>query len=290
MGFAMVSFPDWIDEHIPEDAEFADAFESVSQERRAWLKTAIARLFDWYGHSGGTRVLNRTTWRSGLTARVDRRPRDFALLFVDGAQESPVRALAAVVPALALGVPRVMVARVDGKGPWPGALLAALELAGVETVATLDQSLADSLVLEMCGSGASGLVMGLGPDVRGFLGQCSEFSPRIYSWFSDFGGKAHVWLDSADDFDLDILAFAHPQASFSVWGAKAGLPGQGFESRTGEWADFMNCRPALVYAPAGKPRTGACVEYLPGQEGCWFWPDLYSELFFFQNIGWGADG
>lgn len=288
MGSAMAPFPDWIDDHIPDDQEFAGAFDSVSPQRRAWLKTAIARLFDWYGPAGAARSDSLLAWQSGLTARVRRGPRDFALLFLDGRQESPVRVLASIVPALVIGVSQVMVARVDGGGKWPQPVLAALELAGVETVIGIDSDGARNLAHELAESDQSGAFMGLGPDAVALIGDCGGKSPGIVSWFSDFGDRADIWLDSVDDFDLEAMSFAHPGTNFFVWGAESELPEGRFEFRPGTWDEFVAGCPDLAYVPVGRSGTGACVEYHPGDEGCWFWPELSPELFIFQNVGWGA--
>lgn len=128
------------------DQLFADAYAATEPSTRGLIKSAIARLLSLHsvgvhsGISGAIAAERRTrSWEQGFISSESTRPADWALICLDNNFASPARLLAALVPALLSGVPRLAVVHM-GVSPWPAPLLAALELAGQELACSADSA------------------------------------------------------------------------------------------------------------------------------------------------------
>lgn len=277
------SLADMISGFAVDDVLFADAYQASADGERALMKTCIARLHDWYGPRKDTAGQVGTSWRGGFDSLRRFEPVDFALVLFDEALVSPARLLAALTPAAACGVGQILAVRVGGKGAWARSLLTGMELAGQELVADMPRKRVVGLLEELAALGASGAVV----DLCAERVACPEAS-RIACFRPFFDGAAAVFLVDEAAFDLDALAFAHPDAAFTVFGADASLPA-GFVRGGDSSEAFLDAVRDVAFAPAsltGKALDRARLVLGPGQEGCWVWPGLHPEFFLFHRTAW----
>ncbi|QJB57888.1 hypothetical protein [Pseudodesulfovibrio sp. zrk46] len=286
------SFPDWINELVPDDDLFAMAYDDIADHNRALMKTSIARLYDWYGPRKDIAGTVSRQWLSGFESKTTFDAVDFAVVLFDGSLLSPARLLSALVPALAGGVKNVLAARVAG-GPWRKAVLTGLELAGQEFVVDVSEAQARRLFNELRDSGHTGAVTVLGPKAAVIKTSELQSASRIAFWRPRFTRAAAVWMDDAHTFDLEALAFTHPDIVFSVFGAETELPADNFSYEGDVFDDFLEAIIDVAYLPAIRMDLAlakAKVVLGPGQEGCWVWPDLHPELFQFHSTAWTIRG
>ena len=289
MHMPQSSFPEWIHEQVPEDSLFALAYQDVSPAQRALIKSGIAQLYDWYKpHHTRSRELSEV-WQSGFSSKLTIQPVDLSVLLFDHTVLSPARLLAALVPAQALGVREILALRI-GKGmPWRKAVLTGLELAGQELVADVTEVQAKRLLMELKAGGRTCTVTVIGPKASAVQGPELLSASRISFWRPRFTRHAAIWMDTATTFDLEALAFIHPDLIFSVFGVDVELPADNFSHEGASPDDFWDAVTDVVYVPenlADKALGRAKVVLGPGQEGCWVWPDLHAQRFQFHCMGW----
>ncbi|MCJ2163662.1 hypothetical protein [Pseudodesulfovibrio sp. S3] len=273
----MFGFPDRINEFVVDDTLFAHAYENTPDQKRALLKTCIARLYDCYGPRKDRSVQVSTNWRGGFNTVCRHEPVDFAVLLFDDTLLSSTRLLAGLVPAVACGVENILAVRMGGSAPWPPPVLAGLELAGQELVVDMDAGQWAELMHELCASGHSGVVIDLVEDGNHFSadGCVSGYCPKL-------SRTAVVWMDEGHLVDLDVLAFAHPDVAFTVYGANLPLPKGNFVYGGDNVQMFLEGIVDVAYAPVSlteEALKSAKLVLGPGQEECWVWPDLHSEHF-----------
>ncbi|WP_338666652.1 hypothetical protein [Pseudodesulfovibrio methanolicus] len=278
-----LSLPDLIGESLVDDALFAAAYEESSDRERALMKTCIARLYDWYGPRKDTACEVARRWRGGFSSVARVAPADCALVLFDDSFVSPARLLAALVPAIACGVPNVLAVRVDGRGKWPRALLTAMELAGQELVADLTGEGVFHLLDDLAGAGASVAVVDLAgrPGLRAGRSRVAVHRPA-------FDRSAVLFSDDREPFDLDALAFVHPDIAFTAFGADVPLPG-GFVRGGADFPAFLDAVRDAAFVPSdriGDALDRARLVFGPGQEGGWVWPELHPGFFLFHRTAW----
>jgi hypothetical protein len=279
----VLSLPDLIGESLVDDALFAAAYGESSDGERALMKTCIARLYDWYGPRKDTACEVARRWRGGFASVGRSGPVDCALILFDGAFVSPARLLAALVPAIACGVPDVLAVRVDGRGGWARPLLTAMELAGQEMVADLAGEGLRGLLDDLVEAGASVAVVDLAgrPGLRAGRSRVAVHRPA-------FDPNIVLFSDDREPFDLDALAFTHPDIAFTAFGADVPLP-DGFVRGGGDFPAFLNAVRDVAFVPAdriGDTLGRARLALGPGQEGCWVWPELHPDFFLFHRTAW----
>ena len=270
------------------EAAFDDAYSSVSDDRRAWLKTCIACLCSRYGESRTTSETHLLRHSSGFTFRTGVAPLAWGVLFLgDGAVSAP-SILAALLPLRLAGAREVVVVRVGEKGgddSWPAPLLTGLELAGQETVLDLTQREARFL-LDSLGKGegrGSALFLGSGREIESLASRCASFS-RVFCWRGVLPEEIGVWNDPCC-FDLDVLAWAHPQARLRVWEEDS----TDHRDASQRFEAFLDQGCALLCVPPDKTDAAldrAEVVLGPGGEGCWVWPDLSPDFFRSRRAAW----
>ncbi len=283
------SFPAWLNDFIPDDELFARAYADISDQNRAWLKTGISRLYDCYGPRKDLGGVDLRRWRSGFETMQSYDAVDFAVVLFDNSLLSPARLLAALVPALAGGVKNVLAARVGEAGPWRKAVLTGLELAGQELVIDITDVQARQLFNELRETNLSGAVMVLGPRAAVIKTSELQAASRISFYRPRFSRAATIWMDDENTFDLETLAFIHPDIIFSVFGAEPTLPADNFSYEGEQFQDCIDAIMDVAYLPADRVTsalTKAKVVLGPGQEGCWVWPDLHPEHFQFHRTAW----
>ena len=131
--------PEWLADKAVDDELFAHAYESCSNAQRGWLKKTISLHFALAGEAPAQYSLQMEFPRLGVRSACFKHPADWCVLLLPQDVASPVRALAAVVPAMLAGVRELIVVRQTrddvAPGPeWPAGLLVGLELAGVRRI------------------------------------------------------------------------------------------------------------------------------------------------------------
>lgn len=287
----LFAFSEWINALVPDEELFARAYQDVGDRNRALMKTCIARLYDWYGPQKNTSSEISLHWTSGLNSKQKIVPVEFSVILFDDNLMSPARLLAALVPALACGVGNVLAVRIGGGIPWRKAVLTGLELAGQELVVDMTDGQARRLLSELREAGCSGSVVALGPKSGAIKSSELKSASRIEFWRPRFNRTAAVWLDDVSTFDLEALAFVHPDVIFSVFGKDVDLPADNFSFESKQFTDFFEAITDVAYLPGGRTNEvlgRAKIVFGPGQEGCWLWPDLHSEHFLFHCTAWTA--
>lgn len=285
------AFSEWVNELIPDDDLFARAYQGISDHDRALLKTCIARLFDWYGPQKILAGDVSLRWKGGFESRQTARPVEFFVVLFDDNLMSPARLLAALVPAMASGVENILAVRVGDGAPWRKAVLTGLELAGQEFVADMTESQARRLLSELRDTGIAGSVAVLGPKAAAIQSTALKAASRIAFWRPRFSRAAAIWMEDGATFDLEALAFVHPDIIFSVFGEETVLPADNFSYEGNGFGDFLESIMDVAYAPANRAEECLGLSKVvlgPGQEGCWVWPDLHPEHFQFHCTAWTA--
>ncbi len=289
MKYTPFVFPDWINGFVPDDSLFARAYQNIPDANRALMKTGIARLYDWYGPRKDIGCEISRRWGTGFDSKYRFDAVDFAVVLFDDNMLSPARCLAALVPAIAGGVQSILAVRVDGGGPWREAILTGLELAGQELVVDLSEVQAKRLLGELRDSGKNGAVTVLGPKAANVQTSEMHAASRIAFWRPRFTRTAAVWMDDDSTFDLEALAFVHPDITFSVFGVDVSLPAENFSYHGDSFENFLKVNMDVAYLSAmlADQALGKAKLVLgPGQEGCWLWPDLHPELFQYHCTSW----
>lgn len=154
-------FPEWLGAFVVDDERFGAAYDAVPDNRRAWLKTTIARLHVLYGTPQVMWGRQENHWRQGHISVSETRPVDWTVVVVDSAYASGVRLLAAAMMPLLSGVEDILVV-FSGEKPAAAEGLAALELAGIEMAVQLDADKTSAFMAEILATGTSGRVLALG--------------------------------------------------------------------------------------------------------------------------------
>lgn len=283
------SFPTWLNDFVPDDDLFARAYEDISDQNRAWMKTGIARLYDYCGPRKDVSGVDVRRWRGGFETQQSYDAVDFAVVLFDGSLLSPSRLLAALVPALAGGVKNVLAVRVGEEAPWRKAVLTGLELAGQEFVVGLSDVQTRQLFNELRETGQPGSVVVLGPRAAVIKNSELQSASRISFYRPRFSRSAAIWMDDSTTFDLKTLAFIHPDIIFSVFGAESELPADNFSYEGDLFDDFLGAIMDVAYVPPkhiGEALKRAKMVFGPGHEGCWIWPDLHPEHFQIHRTAW----
>ena len=268
--------------HALGDDAFAEAYQAVPAHRRAWLKTAISRLYALYGPPEVVQESRAAMYRGGFTMRAHRRPRNSAVIFIGPGPTSPAKLLAAAVPAMVSGVVDIGVVRVGCRGNWEPAVLCAMELAGLEQGYDLAAAAAAALADELCDTQASGILLDLGstlPNARPSL--------SMDYWRPAHGDRADIWLDGPGDVDLEILEFCCPDVAFHVWGTQLDITSDVFTSREGPFEVFLGEADQVAYVPDSRielVQATALLSLGRGSESCWYWHDLPQRRFFQERI------
>lgn len=290
MQYSYFSFPDWLNSHIPDDQLFAQAYQSIPDTRRALMKTAIARLYDWYGPQKVIQQEVTQQWTSGLGSTVRFGAVDFAVLLFDTTILSSARVLAALIPAISSGVKNVLAVRIDDEAtPWDSALLTGFELAGQEMLVSLTSAHVRRLFFELRDCGATGGVTVLGPQAAGVKLSELQAASGMEFWRPRYTRAASVWMDGSSTFDLEALAFTHPDVQFAVFGTEVDFPSDKFQYGSGEFDEFLSSILNVAYVPDNHVQTTlrhAKLVLGPGQEGCWLWNDLHASHFQRHCTSW----
>jgi hypothetical protein len=282
------------------DARFARAYAAAGDRGRALIKSQIAALYPAYAdHAASVSLTARL--HGGQERTVETAPRPWHMLVIDPDAAAPAHVVAAVLPAVARRIPALAV-RIGGRGGWPPALLAALELCGVEQVfsmgiAKLKQSLKNLAVAVPGGSAAvlcaaplaqgasvsEGACASGGNNAAPVSGGASEragrpFHERVRAVvpsgvvFHVHEAPSRLALLEGQGVDEEAVAFAH-----------AGVPVRRLAS-PGALAEESGEPAQAVFAPAALAPASARVVLAPGRESVWEWPNAPDELFIARRL------
>ena len=272
-------WPEVMEQGRVADEAFAAAYARTGDGRRAWIKTGLAAVYAAVGGPRPAACQRRDSLGHDLLLTTVDVPLDFVVVVCGRDFLSPARLVAAVVPALCARVPDVAVVRLGAS--WPGPLLTALELCGVEMACRLG-------VRDL-----PGLLAGLPAKGRGAVVVLGELAlpPRLPFDLTVFSariaGRAGVFGPHEAGFDHEALAFAHPDMAFVRHGGPCpDLPA--WTAGPGGLAEAAGCGYDAVYVapqPGLSDLAAAPLVLGPGRETFWLWPQLPCEAFRVRRLG-----
>jgi len=283
-------FPHWVWERTVPDEVFARAYDALDGRRRAWIKKTIAQVHALAGPMADPLGEWTVDHRQGFVSRRRVAPLGCAVLFLDDSCTSAPQAVAAAVPMLLSGVPNLCAVRVQGGPPAPDDVLAALELAGLETVFQLDEAQARLFMTFLVESGpAVALFHGQGQALDGLRTAAGYVAPPLRLWRPFAVERVGVLAGPGCQWDWPILAWTHGCASVDVYGARTAIPGlpPGGRRRPGGLRALLAGGYPVLYVPHDmlpQALQAAPLALAPGQEGCWAWPGLDTRLFHGQSL------
>ncbi|MEG2005097.1 MAG: hypothetical protein RR014_03580 [Bilophila sp.] len=257
------------------DERLGQAYEATSPEQRGWIKTTLALVEATYPAlpSGFEQRVESVAAGYGNTVRQRQAP--WTALVIGSATASPIRLAAAIMSARLAGVEQVL-AIWTGSCPPPDALLATLELTGVEQTFALSD--ASAVLAKLCQAETTHergrlLCFGTPADTlretahRLDIPLWEDLTPRL----------ALLDAPSLQDapFDLETIRWAHPDATpVCVTSATLAHTARAV-------SDAATGRYEALYAPASAavPHGCAVLTLCPGLEGAWVCPDLPPSFF-----------
>ncbi|GAB7080703.1 hypothetical protein [Megalodesulfovibrio paquesii] len=283
--------PEWMQKRLVSDDDFATAYHEIVPHRRALIKSAIARLHALMGERRTSSRSTATALDAGMRAITWEVRVDTLVLALPPGFSSPAQLLAVVVPAQLAGVRDILVVHLrddseDDSAEAPPAaaprhpaiapsILAALELAGVETCLDLAISEFAELppLLDEAGQWGAFITLESGCSVvSDFLQQSTEQQ------------EIHCWFDAEDDLSLDDLRWLYgDQVPVYCWGAVPKLLPLGMEKVDGTAEQFQAVDKFLALAPEGQLTelgTSSHLACSPDALGLWIWPGLTPDTFF----------
>ncbi|WP_290918600.1 hypothetical protein [Halodesulfovibrio sp.] len=262
-------FPEWLDAFVVDDEQFGTAYDTVPDNRRAWLKTTIARLHVLYGTPQVMWGRQENHWRQGHVSIAETRPVDWTTIVVDSEYASGVRLLAAAMMPLLSGVENILVV-FTGDTPIAPEALAALELAGVELAVHVDVEKASAVLSELAETQGAGRVLALGTTAREVTNSIDSGVCGLSSWLEPVFSSIGIIEGTA--LDRDLLSWAHPDMNI-VDVTEDELFSLSAVAAVCCEADVVDNVPDTVPVSLGA-----------GQEGCWIWPELQPQWFMHRRF------
>jgi hypothetical protein len=288
-----IPLPERLAEAFLDDRLFARAYARTDQSTRAWVKTLAAGLHPLMAPHGLAVRSGSSDWDNGFALDTRAVPVAAVAFFLDQTVDSPAQVAAAALPAVLAGAAATLAIRVGPGGGRADAVLASLELCGLEQVCRLDRAGAVELldILAELPGGAATLFLGDGRTLRDLACRAAA-QPGLGLWRRAPAGRIGVF-DPDRTLDLNALRLMHPSAALEIWPrrSKAGLP-DGARPRTGDFSTFLE----QDYSAACVPRdlAGPSLERFPlvlgpGAEGCFAWPGLVPGLFLRRGLALRRD-
>ena len=266
-----IELPGWLEACRPDDALYADAYESTPAELRALLKTAIAFAFHRWQPACDEQRTERRSARAGFRHSESSRPAGWALAHLGPGFASPARLLAALVPAVLAGVGRILIV---SEAPFSPAVCTALELAGLEDSFLLDADQMPGLYEDLRALCPDGRVLAF-PAADGSLTEAQKellHSAALDGMphFRDLPSPRLLCLHAPGSPAENSLRWLYPDAEFLTEAAP----------------DIR-----AAYAEEESPELGGLPFVCgPGMEACWpgpspeFYRTRTCSAFLFQNI------
>ena len=291
------------DLRVPDDV-LAAAYASVGDVERSWIKKNIAQLYALHPPAGMDQTRTRTRWRSGLATTSTSLVKPWACLVcpepmpeAGSASESltlaeslagpfvgagPAGIAAALVPVMTAGISDIL-AILPPSSLQSAHLLTTLELCGLENVYAVPREAIPRELHALVAREPTGLILDLGG-----LASCdpltAEAFHRTMVWRPRLSGRLRIWCAEPDQWDWSTLEWNHPHARIEAWGPCRETAPDRVLQGDGDWDDFHRLPGAvlgvgadMLHAPnmSGLPDLpGPGLILTPGQEGCWYWPDL----------------
>ena len=283
--------PDWIDRYLVTDRQFEAAFAGVSLQQKSKLKKCIASLHAWYGQARIRANLAQTDHRQGLQAVSIQKPREWTLIRLDPDAASPALVLATVLPLVLAGVREVIVCKDQAGTPFPAALLAALELSGLETVLDCPGQAAQELCEELSTVSSCGAVVSLSESGQAVTGASQRLRAggNIPEYALTGPATGGLWIDDPAQWDFESLQFAHPNLKMRLWSENAWSLPVSWPQTQGSLEDLKQEGYDVLFLPEERCNTAAGWAPLilgPGQEGSFVWPGFCLEICYSTHVAW----
>lgn len=275
------SWPAFLDKYAIPESAFSEAYAASTDIERSRLKQNIAQLYAMAPCVGCTGTSLSRQWAAGFSSHVRTRTRDWVLILLSGSRSGPASMVAAIVPALTSGVPFVLPVFLD-QPPWMPRLLVGLELCGLDTACVLAKRQLRTLLSRLPRMHAFGAVL----DPDGLL----EDMPTPGGWPGDTPlwqaprhAKIGIWRDADTPWDFQALSWNHPGLRIEAWGSGPEKLPQDCHAMPGSWEEFCRQDFLAVGLPKARlcrrTRFPSCLALTPGQENCWLWAGISSDLF-----------
>ncbi|WP_300157504.1 hypothetical protein [Solidesulfovibrio sp.] len=260
------SWPEAMERGRVSDAAFARAYGRVGDLGRARIKTGVAAIFAACGGPMPLARRSETVLGHDLVLTREDVPLDFVVIVCGPGFASPARLAAAVLPALCARTPEVAAVRLGG--PWPEALLTALELCGVETACRVGPRGLTSLWAGLAAKGQGAAVL-----LDGAPRPAGDLAGRLVVHEAKVAGRVLVRQAADPVLDRDALAFAQPDLAIIEASDAPGAPDA--------LARTADSGYDAVYGDPADGRQGQDVPLIlgPGRETFWLWPHLSPEAF-----------
>jgi hypothetical protein len=250
------SFPEWINDCQVSDNLFGDAYENTPARFRAWMKTEIAKLWNIYEAESPSHVSFRKSWNSGFSVEQTEIPDDVVILAFDSKTVSPVRILAALVPALVSGVKNIIAVHI-GDGEISSSVLAAFELSGQERVVSVSVDSFHNLIEACCCDDFSTVVL----DLCGAGPVNIDDKLNIKYWRNPEITKIALCSEITKEIH-ELISFIHPDLDI-------------IETSPTNLKGFYVAIVQDELLPGYKPK----LILKSGHEGCWIWHSLTNSIF-----------
>jgi|GEM_PF-3161149 len=275
------AWPVYLDKHKIPDKVFAQAYAALSEIERSWIKKNIAQLYALAPANTKEQTSTDTQWTCGLHSTTRTRPRDWGILLLDASCSGPAWTVAAILPALTSGVRHILAVFLNQIVP-SSHLLAAVELCGVDTVCCLRRKKIITLLEDLTGFSTQGVV--LNPD-NSFPGPLlpNSWQETMVVWQPAPPRRMGIWSEATHQWDWPTLVWNHPNLNLEIWGTGPKKLPPGCTRMSGNWSVFCSQSYRVLGVPdlrLPEIREQRCELILtPGQEGCWYWPDLTPQWF-----------
>lgn len=283
------------DRRVPDDV-LAAAYASVSDIERSWIKKNIAQLYALHTPVGMGHTSTQTCWSGGLVTTSSRLPRPWACLLCPEQPQSgnasclsgflaspgPAGVAAALVPVMTAGIADIL-AILPPSALLSAHLLTTLELCGLESIYAVPEETMPKELSALVAREPAGLIL----DLRGLASHdpvTTEVFQQTMIWRPRLSGRLRIWCTASDQWDWSTLEWNHPAARIEVWGPCRETAPDHFLQVDGNWEVFRRLPDAvlgvgldMLHAPdplALPDLPGDTLVFTPGQEGCWYWPDL----------------
>ncbi|MCL1889471.1 MAG: hypothetical protein FWF99_03075 [Desulfovibrionaceae bacterium] len=271
-----VGLPEWLEQRELDPGP--GAYEELPALFRAALKSQIAML-DKFWPSNPDRLRTRELYQFRAWIRIY--PKDWAVFLLAPEYASPAGLIAAVLPAVAAGVEKLLICRVCPPGSvLPAPLSAALELLGQEYLYGLP-GLEDAGLLEDLAAQngvETGALALLGSEWTGGEGWLQR-ARALGLWFRSVPGRVKILHSSGGSasaaLDKELLRWLHPQAEI-IYPVEDRADSPVVPSAIPDQGD------AGFFGAAGENFPGLITA--PGQEAFWVWPEFSPRDFFRQSI------
>ncbi len=276
------------DRRVPDDL-LAAAYASVGDVERSWIKKNIAQLYALHAPAGTVRTSTRTNWNGGFTTISTRLARPWACLVCpepvpEAVGESlvgagPAGIAAALVPVMTAGISDIL-AILPPSSLQSAHLLTTLELCGLENVYAVPHEAIPRELHALVTREPAGLILDMGS-----LASCdpltAEAFHRTMVWRPRLSGRLRIWCAAPGQWDWATLEWNHPHARIEAWGPFRETAPEGIFRGDGDWDAFhrlsgtvLGVGADMLHAPDLSGLPGDALILTPGQEGCWYWPDI----------------